>query len=250
MKFTVILFLSLMGLGAQAGIFPTVDKWKCERGMVQTLSALELKTVGTWRRNSHQSQLPVYSIPTPRIAEWVIIEKTFDGNENLYVTSASKKTKYSFKTTSACAPVVSISPIEKTKRGLASLEWFDDKNLENLLKEKPNSILFIWSPHMSLSLKSVKELTTAATELGLPITYVMDPLADQALAKSLALKNNLGPGALRRIDSFDLSMRNAQIHFPTLVVFRDGKICEGIQRGYRESFKFRAIITELFGACK
>jgi hypothetical protein len=166
------------------------------------------------------------------------------------VLSPTQNIRYSYNPTKNCEATVSATPIVKSKRGIATQDIFDDAALDDLIKTKKNGIIFIWSPHMALSLKAVPELNAAAAELGQPVTYVMDPMADQEAAKAGAKAQKLDDSSMRRVDSMELAMRNALVHFPTLIVYRDGKICDTFQRGYRTAEKYRAIITKIFGKCE
>lgn len=250
MRSAFLVIFSMLSLSSVAGTFPTKEEWKCEKAMENTLSKLSVSLRGNWQRNSHSSTLPVYSHATSVVAEWIIVEKTFEGAESITLTSGEKKTRYDYKPDSGCSPSINITQLKKATRGLGSLEWLDDKALQDLLKKKPDGVLFIWSPHMKLSLISIAELRRAADGMGLPVTFAMDPIADQKKAKQQAEKYKIGDGSLRRVDSVELSMRNVLLHFPTLLVTRNGKICEKVQRGYRKADRFQAIITDIYGACK
>lgn len=246
----LLFFLSVISASAEARLLPAKDGWDCGGTIEKTMGQLAIKLRGDWKRNSHSSSLPVYSIATSKVAEWVILEKTFEGKEGLSLTSEEKVTRYEFSPDAGCGSSIKISQLKKSTRGMASLEWFDDQALKELLKKSPDGILFIWSPHMRLSLISVSEIKKAASEIGLPVAFLLDPMADQKTAKLEAETYKIGDGALRRVDSVELSMRNSLVHFPTLIVTRNGKICEKVQRGYRKSVKFQAIIADIYGACK
>jgi hypothetical protein len=245
-------FLSvILTVHAIADDFPEKKLWKCQQNMVQVLNQQATKLRGKWKKNSFDKDAPAYSSATSQIGKWVSIEKANPVTERVTILDKDKKTRFDFDAVKNCASQVAIVPNAKTgQRSVASIEWFTDQELEGTLEKKPNGIIFIWSPHMSLSYKSVPELRAAADELGLPITFILDPHADQELAKKGAKEHSLGTDALKRANSLELNMRNALIHFPALIVTREGKICDKIQRGYRKAEKFRAIISNIFGSCK
>jgi hypothetical protein len=54
---------------------------------------------------------------------------------------------------------------------------------------------------------------------------------------------------MKRAKSRELASYGATFHFPAAIVFKNGKICENHQNGFRTHEKYRQIITEIYGSC-
>ena len=86
---------------------------------------------------------------------------------------------------------------------------------------------------MGLSEKGLKEIKLATKAMKLPVLLLMDKeVSDKELA---GLNKKMGKDVTRRIDSFDFKMRNVSMHFPALIVFKDGKILSGVKYGYENA---------------
>jgi len=239
-----IFFFNAYGINLPAG-----KLWKCEEKIIQILKQQNIEINNGWKESLQKNGLPIFKANTNKIAQWMYINKSYFDTESLVILNTEKKIEYHFNPLKGCSSFVTSVSMTQTNHGASELSWFTDKDLQNLLSTKPNGIIFVWSPHMSLSLKAVEELKDAVKELNLPITFLLDPQADQKLSKSSIQKYSMSMEALKRVDSLELSMRNALIHFPALILVKDGKICPKIQRGYRVSKKFKAIITDIMGSC-
>jgi hypothetical protein len=114
---------------------------------------------------------------------------------------------------------------------------FLDTNLMELLKTSgqkgEGGLIYIWSPRMPLSILGVEELTVVARKLKLPLTVVVDPTSIEteiarASKENYILKNSF------RMDSAVLTSMNIKIHYPSLVIYKNGQLLSPSRPGYDE----------------
>lgn len=115
----------------------------------------------------------------------------------------------------ACHPVLS---------AVGSSEGvFGDLEFAVLLEKNPGGgLVYVWSPHMELSVGEVSELRNL--KLGYPVSVVLDPKADGKLARSIASERKLPSEYLRNLQGQNLLDHDATIHFPTIIFYKGGKI--------------------------
>lgn len=236
---------------AQAKNLPSQVKWKCGSQIEAALVSQNIALTGAWRKSPNLVKLvQSYRAPTAQIGTWLVLEQAAKSDtETLIVDSAEKRLRYSFSAPGCDAEFALIAK-PTSDRKIASAEYFYDEDLAALLKKQPSGVIYIWSPHMPLSFRAIPQIREAAKALGLGITFLMDPQADHASAVRVAKEYELGSSGTRRVDSHELAMRNALVHFPALIVHREGKICPHIQRGYRRKNRFQTIIESTFGSCR
>lgn len=128
-----------------------------------------------------------------------------------------------------------VAKISVKEKSIADREDFTDADLVETLSSRLSNgkgIIYLWSPHMPLSIKGVKEMESIAKNLNIAFFPLLDPYADIELATSQVRKMQLSNSALRKLASESLALGGAANHFPTQMVFRSGKI-ENIPRpGY------------------
>ena len=64
------------------------------------------------------------------------------------------------------------------------------------------------------------------------------------MAAQAALKNHLPPDGLKPVTSLELINRDMTIHFPSLIVFNNGKIASGTYLGIHEPQQYEQFIKE------
>jgi hypothetical protein len=119
-----------------------------------------------------------------------------------------------------------------------SIEGFSDADLSQLLKSKKKGVIYIWSPRMVYSVTEFTRFRAAIQKKGFDFTPVLDHAVDVGEAKD-AMKSagvelklrtagvNREPSSAdfyRKLNSVDLYMRNANLHFPTMFVYANGKV--------------------------
>jgi hypothetical protein len=112
---------------------------------------------------------------------------------------------------------------------------FQDADLAAFLEQNPQAAIYVWSPHMPLSVRGIPAFLQAARELALPALLLLDPQADDAYARRVANLAALPAEALRRLRSLSLIRRAALLHYPSVLVFSGGALRGSAIAGSREN---------------
>jgi len=93
---------------------------------------------------------------------------------------------------------------------------FSDENLHQLMQKEKIGLIYAISPYMHLSIKGINTIKKIAKKLKLPILILVDPEARKAKSEIQKL------GFL--IASKQLFMRGISIHYPSLIIYKNGQI--------------------------
>lgn len=115
-------------------------------------------------------------------------------------------------------------------KNTANLKGFTDESLKKLLnrskKNKTSGLIYAWSPSMTLSIRGAQEAVQVAKELGLELTVIHDSRASQEEVSQAKIKNT------EKLQSFELVRRNMEIHFPSVILYKNGDIINYARPGY------------------
>lgn len=147
----------------------------------------------------------------------------------------------------ACQPTVALKSLEKSQIK-TQYGTFSDGDLDKILhessKKKSAGVIYLWSPHMVLSMKGYNELKDVCAKLGLRFTPVLDPNTTDTDAENALKEHQLTKAGLARVDSVELSEREGLTHFPSIFVYSNGKIVDGVIPGYQTADRYAKIIQE------
>lgn len=162
--------------------------------------------------------------PTKKFGTW--LEATYSEAEHtlsLYVVSGStgKEIKFSKDCTGTTLKakafdMKSIAPDFKAR-------WFDDKALAKLIKENPKGMIYVWSPGMVYSVKFYHYFQETAAKMKLKFVPVLGPRVNINEVSSIT-RELKAPYSRVKMNSVELYMRNTTSHFPTTLIFKEGKI--------------------------
>ncbi len=114
---------------------------------------------------------------------------------------------------------------------------FTDQNLLKLLdnsgSKKASGVIYSWSPKMPLSELGVEELAEIATRLKIPLTIVLDPNVPEAEVLAASKGNLLLKDSLK-LKSATLTAMSMKIHYPSLVIYKNGQLLSPSRPGYDE----------------
>lgn len=222
----LILFVALVTSNSFA---QTIDKLPCYSQFKPLLD--EWKVTNEWSKEFGQGLASsMLATPTTTFGEWVLAQKIDQGTA---LARADERGRLEV--------VFKGAKCEKTVKPYVNdkipAQYFTDTDLKSFIGKQKSGVIYVWSPRMGLSEKGLKAIQTAAKELKLPLLMLMDK--DVSEKERAALAKKIGKIETRQVDSFDFKMRNVSMHFPAVLVFKEGKILSGVKYGYENVEGYR-----------
>lgn len=172
---------------------------------------------------------PAYRIATERLGAWATLEPPWGGDPRSRLSLASAERVVTLTFDGACRATRAESP--GPGRGV---DVFDDRDLELLLERHPSAMIYLWSPHLPLSVDGYREAAAAAASRGLGFAAVVHPSSDRAFVEEAAEAAGIPPEARRPLSSVELSFRDLAVHAPAILVYVDGRAQSPLP-GYRSA---------------
>lgn len=123
---------------------------------------------------------------------------------------------------------------------------FTDADLRAALRPGSATVVYVWSPHMSLSVDGYAEIAAACEALGLELVTVLFPGGDREFATREAARAGIPPEGLREAASVELIYRDAHVHAPAILVF-DGGDVSPVLPGYRSAAGYQRFLEGFLG---
>lgn len=128
---------------------------------------------------------------------------------------------------------------------MAQRAEFNDQYLQTILaasKDKQSAgLIYAWSPRMPLSILGVEELSKIAKTLQLPLYVVLDPAAIETEVLSASADNTLLSNSPKMVSNVLASM-SMKIHYPSLVIYKNGLLLTPSRPGYDEPERLEEFI--------
>lgn len=174
---------------------------------------------------------------TAQLGEWVVETRDGRGARLQRVTPASITTRAWSET---C-----VEMSEERARPAASTPRFSDRDLATLVATERRGVIYMWSPHMPLSVEGYRPLVAAATERGLSVAALLDPAADRAFAAAERTRGGLPLTALRVADSVELLFRDLLLHAPAVQAFANGRLVGSPWPGFHGADEYGAFLDRV-----
>lgn len=178
-----------------------------------------------------------WRLPTRRLGTWVAVNVDPGSMPTLARVDEYGTTRIRFGP--GCAPAHSR---ERAAASAESRGVFGDPDLAALVSDGAAGVIYVWSPHMPLSVDAYHHITRAAKDLSVPLTALLDPAVDPSYARATAKSAAIPDTALRPFRSVELMFRNATVHAPSLLVYAHGRMLGLAVPGYRDAAGYRAVI--------
>lgn len=123
-------------------------------------------------------------------------------------------------------------------------ERFTDADLHAALQSSPRLVVYVWSPHMPLSVDGYAEITAAARSVDAEVVPVLFAGSDKAFARREARRVGMPRRALREMASEELIRREGQLHAPSIVVFHAERAAP-VLPGYRNAEGYRRYLESV-----
>lgn len=198
---------------------------------------------GAWIRRADASNgTKVFASPADQIGHWVELRALRGGDLELVKHEPGRGTLV--KWAPGCVPQVAtrIDP-----RSIGSEPGIlGDEKLAKLIARHRTGVIYSWSPQMPLSIGGLSAIEEAAAGLKLPLVTVLDPAADPKRAREALRGLKLRqPASLDRFRSIELTFRNFLLHYPSILVFKEGRIVGHMVPGVMTSTRYSQVIGSL-----
>ena len=118
---------------------------------------------------------------------------------------------------------------------------FTDIALDSLLHANHRGLIYVWSPRMPLSVKGLAEARAAAQTMGIAFTALAAESSDAELRES-----PVSVADQQRFESLELVYRNATIHYPSVLLYDNGHVIDGVYPGYKNRATYALFAREQF----
>lgn len=178
----------------------------------------------------------IYRMPTQTVGQWILIENKKHGLRMSKVDSTKNESKSWDKDCAVTSQMENYPPKQYVNNE------FTDRSLKTLLVQHPVGIVYLWSPHMLLSVEGINELNEITKELGISYDVLLDSNANTSFAKATAIKIGLKKDIFRKNSALELFFRNFSVHSPSLLLYKNGEIIGPIIPGYRSPTHYKQLI--------
>ena len=165
------------------------------------------------------------------------------GNDSFYSVMTIGETKQSLTTWSkgnACKKTTTTTDVVQAP---VPAKGFADKDLKAALKAHKQGLIYVWSPHMPLSVEGLQEIKDAAKKLNMHLTILQDGKANpQGTAKWVKTKRVLA-SETTPVASRELYARQVQLHYPVLFIYKDGFLSNRTIVGHKKADTFEKWIS-------
>lgn len=213
-------------------VLPSATR-RADAGCRAAAAALERRWGGTgeWRA---LAPYPVAREASPTDTVGVWLERWHPGDGRVAMRRVSAEETVVAELDAACGTRATVH--RRTYDSAATAGAFTDARLRDLLRATPRGMVYVWSPGMPLSVRGLGEARAAARALGIAFTAVVADAADGA---------TLGAPTM---DALELVYRNATIHYPTALFYRDGAFAGSVVAGYKDRDGYAALGRERLAA--
>lgn len=145
-----------------------------------------------------------------------------------------------YKTFLALMLVVLSSSIASAgwRRPLFTDDYFN-KLLEFSAANHTQGVIYTWSPRMNLSILGIQELQPICKELNLGLIILLDPNISDKEANKAPKGFNEATIPSYRLYSQQIINLGVLIHYPSLIIYKNGQIIGSFRPGYDEPGRVR-----------
>ncbi len=125
---------------------------------------------------------------------------------------------------------------------------FTDNDLARTMRQLETGVIYLWTPHMPLSISGYRSISAATARLGLALVPLLDPRADPDYAVAAVTEAGMPAAALHPLASIELTFRNLTTHAPSVQIFAGGRLLDAMLPGYRDAEYYAQYITARLAA--
>lgn len=187
-----------------------------------------------------------FRTPTTTMGRWLELNIDAIGTPILYDVTNSKKDVVEFtpncKTKVSAGLGMDFSASHPDTGG----KWFNDKDLQKLVSSGKTGLIYVWSPEMTYSAQYYKYFRDTAKKMKMEFVAVIDPRSKSVDIEKAFQNYGIPPNNIK-MNSVEIYMRNATIHYPTSLVYAHGKISPRVIVGVLQKPDIEAEIKNRIG---
>ncbi|MCB0355387.1 MAG: hypothetical protein KDD40_00180 [Bdellovibrionales bacterium] len=119
-----------------------------------------------------------------------------------------------------------------------------DKELLQLAEKHPDFLIFIWSPELPLSLKTLPIVKELANKKKLPLYIYLFMGSSLKVASAISEIEKYPKEYLVKMNSFELSLRGINRHRPGLFRYKNGQLLKNGLFGYKSLEEYESIFND------
>lgn len=232
----LILILGTQSRAATHNYFEMIDQAKCAHQLQSKLNTKLQKQSWVPVTVSMKGQPLVQGIEFRNTREQKAYKIWSDSNVTTLVEenlNAKVRTIHTFDASNACEVKTTSAPLVFPP--LPVDRGFADSDLHKTMKENEWGLIFIWTPYMPLSVQALNEIKKAAKAEKAHLTVLLDGKADIAEARKWIAKGLVKDTELLQVASNELYAREINLHFPIVLIYKDGFLSNRTYIGFKSS---------------
>ncbi|MGI9625294.1 MAG: hypothetical protein ACR2QM_00545, partial [Longimicrobiales bacterium] len=152
-----------------------------------------------------------FRFPTEELGEWLLLDAGADGAKITFVSPGQTLVR------SVGEDCSSITMDEPSGTAADTADTFSDYDLRQVVESASAAgsngvVIYVWSPHMPLSVDGYSEIASAAADAGLHLVAVLFPGSDRGFATPEARRAGVPDAGLLEAASVELMFRDALVH--------------------------------------
>ena len=237
----VLLFFII--LGASDHLYSSAafkkDSWSCHTKIDHYLK--KWGGIKDWKILHHgDGNLNRFTLKkeTSRFGHWIFLSK-MNRKQELAYTNEVENIVVTFENDCSVKLALTKNEIKSVKDN-----HFQNKDLFAFLQKNKKDIISMWSPGMNHSAAAMVRLNKVAKDESIEVLHLMDPNGDPREAQAFLKKNSLGDVKITHLDSPDLMLRDATIHYPAFFVINNHKIVSPVLPGLMNELDYKATLKD------
>ncbi len=172
--------------------------------------------------------------------------RTEKSERGIALSRITKHTMTQFSFTNKCHLKVNYRILPK----ISFTEFDLDLKLKRSQQDKSKGFIYLWSPHMPLSISGISEAKLTAKEMNLDLTIVSDENASASSLKILLKNKQIHEGDVLPLLYESLSRLHKDqltyVHFPTLFLYDSGQLVSTGLPGFLDHQHYSFVAKKIF----
>lgn len=236
--FLLIFPLKLMALSTDS--LNDLKDFKCAKEQIELFKSWN-DVNRKWIAHPKEDGSLVYLKPTSEMSVWIGLEKR---SEQLIFTRLTPQSVYQVTFDKECRKELKILKNEIVDYKKIPDNFVTDPKLFSIIAKNKTGLIYHFSPKMNLSIDGVKSIVNISNRLKIPTLILMDQNAANEISsvREMFKKRNIQIGEILLSHSLEMYLRRTHIHYPNLILFKNGAIIDEFFPGLSSEAGYEALI--------